>query len=276
LLEISREAIRTAKNPVKLSFQNLNYTVAVKTTKQEASSGMGSYKKVKVLKDCSGFALPGQTTFIMGASGAGKTSLLNALSDRISLNSKSVLDGKIQFNDRYDLNSNLFGKYATYVMQDDVVFAYFTVKEALTFAARLKLKVSHEEQDERVNKLIDDLGLLSCQNTPVGDVYTKTISGGERKRTAIGVELITDPSVVLLDEPTSGLDSMKAVKLVGLLQSLARQGKTIISTIHAPSSAAFAHFDRLILMADGNIVFQDDAKNCPKYFHGMGQIMKRH
>lgn len=83
----------------------------------------------------------------------------------------------------------------------------------------------------------------------------KTISGGERKRTAIGVELITDPSLVLLDEPTSGLDSFKALQIVKLLDKQAKKGKTVITTIHQPSSESFAIFDRLILMMDGYIVY---------------------
>lgn len=83
----------------------------------------------------------------------------------------------------------------------------------------------------------------------------KTISGGEKKRTAIGVELVTDPSMILLDEPTSGLDSFKALSIVKLLNDLARTGKIVISTIHQPSSEAFALFDRLILMCDGYIVY---------------------
>ena len=102
-------------------------------------------------------------------------------------------------------------------MQDDVIFAYFTVKEALQFAARLKLTCSVEEQDQRIEQLINDLGLRECQDTQVGSVLKKKISGGERKRTAIGVELITDPKVVMLDEPTSGLDSFTAVKIVRTL-----------------------------------------------------------
>jgi ABC-type multidrug transport system ATPase subunit len=95
-------------------------------------------------------------------------------------------------------------------MQDDNIFEYFTVREALTFAARLKLQLSIEDQDKRVNKLIQNLSLLKCADTQIGGLMKKTISGGERKRTAIGVELITDPSIVLLDEPTSGLDSFMA------------------------------------------------------------------
>ena len=105
-------------------------------------------------------------------------------------------------------------------MQDDIIFEYFTVKEALTFAARLKLKITKEQQDIRVAKLIKDLSLTKCADTQIGGLMRKTISGGERKRTAIGVELITDPSIVLLDEPTSGLDSFMAKKIVQTLQKL--------------------------------------------------------
>lgn len=141
-------------------------------------------------------------------------------------------------------------------MQDDVLFPYFTVREALTFAARLKLKISEKDQDIKVEGLIKELDLGKCSDTIVGSVLKKTISGGERKRTAIGVELITDPSVILLDEPTSGLDSFMARTICKLLQKLAHHnGKTIISTIHQPSSQAFAYFDRLLLMADGHIVY---------------------
>ena len=95
-------------------------------------------------------------------------------------------------------------------MQDDVIFEYFTVLEALTFAARLRLNIPIEEQDKRVEKLLKDLGIWRVKDTLVGSTQKKTISGGERKRTSIGVELIVDPSVLMLDEPTSGLDSFRA------------------------------------------------------------------
>jgi ABC-type multidrug transport system ATPase subunit len=150
----------------------------------------------------------------------------------------------------------MFGRFANYVMQDDIIFSYFTVREALTFAARLKLKIPEDQQDQKIAKLIQDLGLVHVADSQVGSALKKVISGGERKRTAIGVELITEPNVVLLDEPTSGLDSFTAVKICKLLRKLAReQGKTICATIHQPSSQAFAFFDRLILMCDGHIVY---------------------
>lgn len=119
--------------------------------------------------------------------------MLNVLSDRIGLKTGDKLTGEIKFNDRYKLNQETFGRFANYVMQDDIIFRYFTVREALTFAARLKLKISEEEQDKKVNKLINDLGLSHVADSMVGSIQKKVISGGERKRTAIGVELITDP-----------------------------------------------------------------------------------
>ena len=153
----------------------------------------------------------------MGASGAGKTSLLNLLSDRINIRPEMEFSGQCTFNDITPVTMESFSMYGSYVMQDDIIFSYFTVKEALRFAARLKLSVSIEEQEKRIEELITDLGLEDCQDTLVGSTLKKSISGGERKRTAIGVELITDPRVILLDEPTSGLDSFTTVKIVKVL-----------------------------------------------------------
>lgn len=105
-----------------------------------------------------------------------------------------------------------------------------------------------------------------CQSQ-IGSVHRKILSGGERKRCSIGVELVSDPSLIMLDEPTSGLDSFKARSICKLLHDLARKkGKTIVSTIHSPSSEAFFYFDRLILMADGFTVFQGDAGESMEYF----------
>jgi ABC-type multidrug transport system ATPase subunit len=124
-----------------------------------------------------------------------------------------------------------------YVTQDDFLYEYFTPREALTFSARLRLKCSVRAQDERVENLMKELGLTANANTMIGGANSrKMMSGGERKRTAIGVELITDPSVIFLDEPTSGLDSFKALALVKTLRDLSRKNRTIISTIHMPSS----------------------------------------
>jgi ABC-type multidrug transport system ATPase subunit len=160
-------------------------------------------------------------------------------------------------------------------MQDDLLFEYFTVKEALTFAARLRLTITEEEQDKRVQDLLQELGLVSAQDTECGSVLRKRISGGERKRTAIGVELITDPSIIFLDEPTSGLDSFRATSIVRLLQNLAhKKGKTILATIHQPNSEAFSLFDRLYLMMDGYCVYQGDARDSVAFFAKHGHQLR--
>lgn len=120
-----------------------------------------------------------------------------------------------------------------------------------------------------MRNLIEDLGLVECADTIVGSILKKTISGGERKRTAIGVELITDPKCILLDEPTSGLDSFTAVRIVKTLHTLAhRKGKerTVICTIHQPSSDAYTYCDRLLLLADGHLVYQGPASESGDYF----------
>ena len=110
----------------------------------------------------SGYALPGQTLYIMGASGAGKTTLLNALSGRIKETDGAILTGERKLSNRIDLNKETFSKFGAYVMQDDSLFEYFTVKEALRFAAKLKLNVNYEEREKRIEEIVKELGLTEC------------------------------------------------------------------------------------------------------------------
>lgn len=132
------------------------------------------------------------------------------------------------------------------------MFQTLTVRECLEFAAKLKLKGSLESKMARVDQTIEELRLNKCQNTKIGGPLVKGVSGGERKRCSIGVELITDPYLVFLDEPTTGLDSFTATSVIETLKELAqKKGKTIIQTIHQPNSDMFEIFDRLMLMARG-------------------------
>jgi ABC-type multidrug transport system ATPase subunit len=113
------------------------------------------------------------------------------------------------------------------------LFSHFTALEALTFSARLKLTTPTDVQDKFVIKIIQELGLLHVKDSQIGSVHRKVLSGGERKRVSVGVELVSDPSLIMLDEPTSGLDSFKARSICKLLSDLARKkGKTIVATIH--------------------------------------------
>jgi len=129
---------------------------------------------------------------------------------------------------------------------------------------------SGEELKQKVDAIIESLGLLKCRNTLIGSQQMKGLSGGERKRTAIGVELITNPSVLFLDEPTSGLDSFTANKIVKLLVDQSRLGKTVVATIHQPSSGTFALFDRLLLLMDGHTIYQGPAKDAVGYYGNLG------
>lgn len=150
---------------------------------------------------------------IMGASGSGKTSLLNVFGQRLGLSPGSKMTGEIRCNDRV-MQSNDFGKIGAFVQQDDVLLETFTPAESFRFAAKLRTNLSDRQIAIKVKNLIDRLGLKSCQHTYIGGVIMKGISGGERKRTSIGYELITDPKLLLCDEPTSGLDSSTALRII--------------------------------------------------------------
>ena len=143
-LALVASAKENCKQPIKLSWEDVRFEAVVKTTPAEraADRSLGQTKTLKIVKNVSGFAPPGQATFIMGSSGAGKTSLLNILADRVTSATQTTLSGNILFNDEIPVNKETFQKYCGYVQQDDVLFATFTVREALTFAARLKLKTS--------------------------------------------------------------------------------------------------------------------------------------
>lgn len=145
-----------------------------------------------------------------------------------------------------------------------------SVKECLTFAAKLKLKGSNDEKMKRVDEILEELRLTKAQNTKIGGPLVKGVSGGERKRTSIGVELITDPKLIFLDEPTTGLDSFTATSVTETLKDLSRKGRTIIQTIHQPNSDIFEIMDRLMLLAKGKIIFFNEARLSVNYFSGIG------
>ena len=157
-----------------------------------------------VLDDVSGVANPGQLLSVMGPSGGGKTSVLNVLAGRIN-----PAQGTVLLNGQ-KLPKN-FNRIAAYVMQDDLLSEMLTPRELFTFAANLRLADSTAaERYSRVEYLIKTLGLTRCANNRVGKPLQRGLSGGERKRTSIGYELITNPSLIFLDEPTSGLDRYRS------------------------------------------------------------------
>eukprot|EP00546_Thalassionema_frauenfeldii_P006522 CAMPEP_0178908188 /NCGR_PEP_ID=MMETSP0786-20121207/7785_1 /TAXON_ID=186022 /ORGANISM="Thalassionema frauenfeldii, Strain CCMP 1798" /LENGTH=657 /DNA_ID=CAMNT_0020580065 /DNA_START=116 /DNA_END=2089 /DNA_ORIENTATION=- len=204
-----------------------------------------------ILDDVSGSANPGEILAIMGPSGSGKTSLLNVLAGRSSYDEGvlSVNGEELSGQSRKKLMSKI-----AYVKQNDIFFEQLTVRDQLTYTALLRLPSSSFTKEEKLAEVEKTLSFLRLGK--VADSPIMLCSGGEKKRVNIGTEMLTDPVVLLLDEPTSGLDSTSAFTLIKTLQSLCRsEGKTIITSIHQPNSAVFCSFDKLLMMAEGNVVY---------------------
>ncbi|TBU02514.1 putative ABC transporter [Hamiltosporidium tvaerminnensis] len=209
-------------------------------------------KYVKLVKNAYGEAKAGELCAIMGPSGSGKTTLLKALAGRIPDGGKTtgiVTSNKLERRNRDWINNIAF------VDQDDCCYENLTVRQTITYAAKFRLKDKSVKINDKVDTIISNLYLKKIANTRI-----KSISGGERKRTMIGVELVTDPKIILLDEPTSGLDSSYALDLIRLFKEIAEKKLvTIIFTIHQPSYEIFLLFNRLVLLFDGNTVYNSTA-----------------
>eukprot|EP00980_Cylindrotheca_fusiformis_P005493 scaffold1170_cov122-Cylindrotheca_fusiformis.AAC.1 len=213
-----------------------------------------------ILSSVSGSAAPGSVLCLMGPSGSGKTTLLNCLSGRTQYTSGIITVNGAELTPHK--KKRLMTKIA-YVKQADIFFTHLSVRDQLMYTAFLRLPQAwtKERKLQEVEKI---LTLLRLEK--VADSEIRLLSGGEKKRTNIGTELLTDPSCLLLDEPTSGLDSTSAVSLMQLLQSLARShNKTVITSIHQPSSKVFFSFDRLMLLAEGNAVYFGTPKDSLEY-----------
>jgi ABC-type multidrug transport system ATPase subunit/ABC-type multidrug transport system permease subunit len=209
----------------------------------------------------------------MGPSGAGKTSLLNILAGRAASRGRIEISSDVRLNN-YSVNPTDINvrKNIAFVAQDDSLQVTSTPREAIYFSAKLRLPKNTPEHnlEKLVKKMLKELGLEHCADTIVGGELIKGISGGERKRTSVGVELVVRPAMVFLDEPTSGLDSFSAVQLCQVLKKVANAGSSVLFTIHQPASEIFNSFDRLILMNKGRVMFQGLVQEVPEYFKERG------
>uniref|UniRef100_A0A4W6BQY9 ATP-binding cassette, sub-family G (WHITE), member 2a n=1 Tax=Lates calcarifer TaxID=8187 RepID=A0A4W6BQY9_LATCA len=210
---------------------------------------------------------------IMGATGSGKSSFLDVLAAR---KDPAGLSGEVLINGAPQPPN--FKCLSGYVVQDDVVMGTLTVRENFTFSAALRLPstVSQEEKEQKVNKLIQELGLGRVADSRVGTQLIRGISGGERKRTNIGMELIIDPPVLFLDEPTTGLDASTANSVLLLLKRMANHGRTIILSIHQPRYSIYRLFDSLTLLVTGKQVYHGPAQNALEYFSDIGHTCEPH
>ncbi|KAF2853926.1 ABC transporter-like protein [Plenodomus tracheiphilus IPT5] len=223
-----------------------------------------------ILDDVSADMPSGTLTAIIGGSGSGKTSLLNQMSGRLQ-GTRLTTSGTTLFNGSTDASQIR----SAYVIQQDILLPTLTVRETLTYAAQLRLpsSISSTERNQLVEEVILELGLKEAADTRIGNHAHKGCSGGEKRRTSIGVQLLSNPSLLWLDEPTTGLDATSASQVVKTLQNLARKGRTIIVTLHTPRSEIWDMFDNVILLTRGSPAYTGKAKDCLPYFAGLGHDM---
>ncbi|KAF9570558.1 ATP-binding cassette sub- G member 2 [Mortierella alpina] len=239
--------------PATLMFKDMGYTVGGK----------------EVLRQVSGLVKPGQVMAIMGASGAGKTSLLDILARR---HKSGSVHGNIYVNGR-TVSSQEYKRVVGYVDQEDTLMPTLTVYETILYSALLRLPrdMSYDAKRFRVMETMSELGIVGIKDMRIGASGQRSISGGEKRRVSIACELVTSPSILFLDEPTSGLDSYNAYNVVECLVTLARTyNRTVVCTIHQPRSNIFALFDQLVLMAKGNLVYSGETRNLNGHLRSLG------
>jgi len=198
-----------------------------------------------LLEDVRFTVFPSEIVALMGPSGAGKTTLLKALNGYTIPASGEVLFNGHSLYAAFDSYRLELG----YVPQDDIIHPLLTVREALYFTAKLRTDLREDEIGMRIDQVLETLDISGIQDKLIGSPERKVISGGQRKRVNIAMELLCDPTVLFLDEPTSGLASSDSLKVIQHLHLLAQSGKTVLLTIHQPSTTIFRLFDDLILIS---------------------------
>ncbi|CAG9767649.1 unnamed protein product [Ceutorhynchus assimilis] len=224
----------------------------------------------KIIKGVTGKFKSGELTAIMGPSGAGKTSLLNILTGY----QKSGVEGVIKCKNgkKTKTGASQYKKDSCYILQDDQLLLYFSVYEIMFSTTQLKIDgMSREKMDCLIDDILSTLGLSKLKNTLCG-----SLSGGQKKRLSIALEMIDDPQILFLDEPTTGLDSSSSNQCIQMLKSLAQRGRTIICTIHQPSASLYETFSQVYVMAKGKCVYMGVPQNTVPYLAAQGFVCPKY
>ncbi|XP_038906339.1 ABC transporter G family member 9 [Benincasa hispida] len=251
-----------SNRPLTLMFKDVSYKIKPKNSK--------SQELKTILTGINGVVRPGEMLAMMGPSGSGKTTLLTALGGRLG-GRRGRLTGTITYNDKPF--SNKMKRSMGFVTQDDILLPHLTVMETLVFTALLRLpnELTAQEKVGQAEAVISQLGLSKCKNSVVGSQMVRGVSGGERKRVSIAQEMLINPSLLFLDEPTSGLDSTTAQRIVSTLWEVANNGgRTVVMTIHQPSSRLFYMFHKILLLSEGNTMYFGKGSEAMEYFSTLG------
>ncbi|KAH6643247.1 hypothetical protein BKA67DRAFT_527875 [Truncatella angustata] len=225
-----------------------------------------------ILQNVTGSIERGTVTAVMGGSGAGKSTFVNVLMGKTNQTGGSVaingVPGKLK---RYK-------KLIGYVPQDDIVLPELTVYENILHSARIRLPRTWKDRDvvAHVNSVIDCLELSHVKDSLVGTVGKPVISGGQRKRVSIGMELAAAPMAIFLDEPTSGLDATAASSIMATLKAIARLGISVIVIIHQPRMEIFEMLDNLVLLGNGQLIYEGPEADVRLFFESIGYRFPAH
>ena len=231
--------------------------------------------KISILKPLNSTFEPGVLNVIMGPSGSGKTSLLNLMARRLhsSMATRYETGGEMFFNGAIP-SEKVVRSICSYVCQDDdALLPYLTVRENLHFAAGLRLPahLSKDERRQRAESVLLKMGLRDCADNRVGSEMVKGISGGEKRRVTIAIQILTDPRVLLMDEPMSGLDAFTASSIIEVLRGLAEEGRTLVFTVHQSRSDLFQYFHNVLLLArGGHSVYSGRGSSMLSHFASLG------
>jgi len=228
-------------------------------------------KNLRVVDEVSFSILPGEMVAIMGPSGAGKTSVLTTLAGYTPPTSGHVLVDGLSLYRHYDVFRSAVG----YVPQDDVMHRALTVEEVLAFHAKINFPdaLTDDEISARIDRVLRQLDLERVRTSIVGDELRRGLSGGQRKRLNVAIELLGQPSLLLLDEPTSGLDARSAMQLIRQCRGLASAGRTVVMTIHQPRPEAFDLFDKILLLTTGGkVAYFGPVTGVKRYFSDRSEV----
>ncbi|MED6207119.1 putative white-brown complex protein 30 [Stylosanthes scabra] len=226
-------------------------------------------KKKHVLRCVTGKLSPCRVSAVMGPSGAGKTTFLSALAGKVR---GCTMTGSILINGKHE-SIHCYQKIIGFVPQDDIVHGNLTVEENLRFSARCRLPADMAKADKVliIERVIETLGLQAIRDSLVGTVERRGISGGQKKRVNVGLEMVMEPSLLILDEPTTGLDSASSSLLLKALRREAMEGVNICMVLHQPSYTLFRMFDDIIFLAKGGLTaYHGPVKKVEEYFASIG------